>query len=401
MNKIIIAVIAVAAVVIALIAGYSLTAKQASQTAQGTVINLGTLSPNDTAIIKAFKGITVIKGGHYTFSLTNYQRVEKDFKYFAIKVSLSSPTIKKTIYLGWYLGSKSTTASLFLTPGEYNLTLGLEYLVNKSVVPVNLGNVVVEMNDSPLISVSFGIQNQPSTAQNLAFAKPVCINMGELNSGSGEFFSNSSVMSIPTGGEYLFKILHVEELEKDFETFGALVVLSNSTEEIEIPVGFSYSQPALLVLSNSIYLSPGVYKMNVSIFYNLNNSVPMSFRGTIVEVDYTPLADVNFTVGSSSQSSQLTVVQVGTGILYVKNGTAIITLHSTGSVEIEEAAILGTSYTAKMNSITPYQLTAGFDTVTINFGSSVARYIQPGGTYAIALYLSDGEVIEVSVVAQE
>ena len=350
------------------------------------------------------------KGGNYVFSLANYKGVEKDFLGFAVGITFSNSTTNETIYLGWasipLIGTKTNaTAYLFLSPGKYNLTLELTYIVNQVVTPVNFENVIVKMNNSPLISVNLGIQAQLPTFQNLAFAKPVYINMGKLNNTYGGPFSNLSIMSVPSGGEFLFEMRHTAELEKDFSSFFGIITLYNSTEKIEIPIGsmyfffFNFS-----TYNNTVYLSPGVYKMNVSIYYYLNNSVtPMSFKGTIIYLDYTPLVNVNFIVTNISSPSpfprlysQPTVTQVGTGVIY-ENGTAVVKLESTGSVDIVGASIAGTAYTANISSITPYQLTAGLNTVTINFGSIS---IQPGSTYSIELYLSDGETVLVTVVAQ-
>jgi len=94
-----------------------------------------------------------------------------------------------------------------------------------------------------------------------------------------------------------------------------------------------------------------------------------------------------------------TVTQVGTGILNVKSGTAVITLHSTGNVQIVSAMIVGTTYTANSASITGSSLSAGQNTVTINFGR-LGSDIQPGTTYQISIALSSGQTVQVAVIAQ-
>ena len=95
-----------------------------------------------------------------------------------------------------------------------------------------------------------------------------------------------------------------------------------------------------------------------------------------------------------------TVTQVGTGVLYYNgaNYVAVITLHSTGTVEIESAIIVGTSVTA--NSIVVNgngnTLTVGGNTVTIIFPASGFTPL-PGSTYQISIGLSDGATVQAAV----
>jgi len=92
-----------------------------------------------------------------------------------------------------------------------------------------------------------------------------------------------------------------------------------------------------------------------------------------------------------------TVTQVGTGTLSYSGGNyvATITLHSTGNVQIVSASIVGTPESA---SITSYQLTAGVNTVTIDFQSTNNGFNpQPGTTYQISIGLSDGATVQVAV----
>jgi len=425
MNKIIIATIAIVAVVLAVVAWYivskpspvsqtsTYTSSQPTTLTRSSIqpssvnnLNLGILYPNDLASIGTSKDITVSKGGNYTLNLTNYQGIEKDFSLFTVLMIFSNSTMNKTVFIGWgstFFIPINTSAHLFLSPGVYNLTLGVSYYVKQTVTPVDFGNISVKMGNSSLITVNFKIQTQPTTFQNLSsYVKPIFINIGELSNVSGGPFSNLSTITITSGGEYLLKMLNTTKLEKDFKAFYLWITLSNSTESISVPVGFSYFLPPTLIYNNTVYLSPGVYKMNVSIYYNLNDSVTsMSFRGTIVELGNAPLVNVSFTVTNTSTTPlpQPPVTQVGTGVIY-KNGTAVVTLHSTESVEIVSASIVGTTYTANTSSITNYQLTAGINTVTINFGSSVDQYLQPGTVYTISLTLSDGITVEVVVLVE-
>jgi len=69
--------------------------------------------------------------------MVNEQGVENDFYYFSMIMTLSNSTMEKEIYLGWLLltSEQNSTAYLVLSPGVYNLTLELSYIVNKSVFP--------------------------------------------------------------------------------------------------------------------------------------------------------------------------------------------------------------------------------------------------------------------------
>jgi len=92
-----------------------------------------------------------------------------------------------------------------------------------------------------------------------------------------------------------------------------------------------------------------------------------------------------------------TVTQVGTGIIYSNNGTAIITLHSTGNTQVVSASIVGTPYTG--SAVLGSSLTAGQNTVTLSFAGAAGK-LQPGTTYQISVALSDGQTVQVAVVAQ-
>ncbi|BFI75594.1 DUF973 family protein [Sulfurisphaera ohwakuensis] len=90
-----------------------------------------------------------------------------------------------------------------------------------------------------------------------------------------------------------------------------------------------------------------------------------------------------------------TVTQVGTGTISSSSGVATITLKSTGNVNIVGASIAGLQGASVATTIS---LNAGFNTVTISFGSGYN--LQPGSTYTITLSLSDGQTVQVSVIAQ-
>ena len=88
-----------------------------------------------------------------------------------------------------------------------------------------------------------------------------------------------------------------------------------------------------------------------------------------------------------------TVTEVGTGTMY-SNGTVVLTLHSTGNVNIVNAQIVGTTYSAAPAA--GASVTAGINTVTIDFSGFTP---QAGSTYTISLSLSDGQTVQASVSA--
>jgi len=91
-----------------------------------------------------------------------------------------------------------------------------------------------------------------------------------------------------------------------------------------------------------------------------------------------------------------TVTQIGTGSLTPSgNGyEAVITLHSTGTVQVVSATIVGTSDSA--TTIASPSLTIGANTVVIYFPSS-GFTPQPGSTYQISIGLSDGTTVQAAV----
>jgi hypothetical protein len=94
-----------------------------------------------------------------------------------------------------------------------------------------------------------------------------------------------------------------------------------------------------------------------------------------------------------------TVTQVGTGTLSGSSSTgyqAVITLHSTGNVQIVSATIVGTSDSVGTASITGASLSAGVNTVTITFPAD-SFTPQQGSTYQISIGLSDGATVQVAV----
>jgi len=99
-----------------------------------------------------------------------------------------------------------------------------------------------------------------------------------------------------------------------------------------------------------------------------------------------------------------TVTQVGTGTLYstTNNGQtcyiAVITLKSSGNVQIISAQILGVGVSESVGPASisnSGSLTGGTNVVTITFPANFNP--QEGSTYQISLGLSDGTTVQVAV----
>ena len=97
-----------------------------------------------------------------------------------------------------------------------------------------------------------------------------------------------------------------------------------------------------------------------------------------------------------------TVTQVGTGTLYYnstsKTYVAVITLKSSGNVQIISAQILGVGASESVGPSSIYNsgsLTGGTNVVTITFPAGFTP--QEGSTYQISLGLSDGTTVQVAV----
>lgn len=394
MNKTIIALIIAVLVIVVVIIGYLLISKPTSETrtstqiitiAQHSVINLnlGTLYPNEYATIKTAKSITVNKGGNYSFKMVN-QGVEKDFISFWLVMNLSNSTMNKMISLGWLSlpPEQNSSAYLMLSPGTYNLTLIVLYNVNESIIPLNFGDVEVDMGNISLVSVVFAIQKHPTIEQQMLSVKPIYLNITPKSSMPA---FGSTTIKITNGGEYIFQVANVTELKKYFSSIGAAITISNSTEEIKTQVQFSTFY-GFFEQNASVLLSPGTYKLHIALYYFYGfNVTPAEFNSTVIKINNIPLVNVNFII--------LPTVKAETGTIYA-NGTAVIPLWCNGYVEIVKAQIVGTNISVN----TSYRLTAGIHKVIINF--SFPYPIPPGAIYTIALTLSDGETIEVNVVSE-
>ncbi|MBB5254671.1 DUF973 family protein [Sulfurisphaera ohwakuensis] len=95
------------------------------------------------------------------------------------------------------------------------------------------------------------------------------------------------------------------------------------------------------------------------------------------------------------QSSIGPISQVGIGSLR-SNGIALVTINSQYPLQIISALLLGTNYTT--SDISPNTLNIGFNTITINFRTSLS--LMTGNIYYIQLTLSNGQTLTVAVIYQ-
>ena len=93
-----------------------------------------------------------------------------------------------------------------------------------------------------------------------------------------------------------------------------------------------------------------------------------------------------------------TVQQVGSGVLYQPSGThyyvATITLHSTGTVAIDSASIVGVDSTVV--GLSTQTLSVGANTLVITFQANDFTP-QSGSTYQISIGLGDGTTVQAAV----
>ncbi len=87
------------------------------------------------------------------------------------------------------------------------------------------------------------------------------------------------------------------------------------------------------------------------------------------------------------------VEQIGTGTI-ASNGTATFLLRTTGNTQIMSVQLAGTNDVA--SSFTPATLNVGINTVSANFKN---LDILQGSIYSLAVTLSSGETVYVTVIA--
>ncbi|WP_337721344.1 DUF973 family protein [Stygiolobus sp. CP859M] len=91
------------------------------------------------------------------------------------------------------------------------------------------------------------------------------------------------------------------------------------------------------------------------------------------------------------------VQQVGSGVLYQSGNNeyvATITLHSTGTVTIDSASIVGVDSTVV--GLSTQTLSVGPNTLVITFSANNFTP-QPGSTYQISIGLGDGTTVQAAV----
>ena len=271
---------------------------------------LGTLNPDDQAIISTSKAVTISKGGYYTFYLVNGTRFVRDFESFAIGVFLSNSTGEIKASLGWlFWPVVYNSSTVYLSPGVYNLTMEFEYAVNKSVIPMNFSGVIVELGNKSLINVDFSISTQTPVMQQPVSVKPINLNLGTLYPNASNEVSTSAIITIDKGGEYLFQFVNMSKIEGEFSAFSIGIIISNSTYHVEFSLGWLFWP--IVYYNDTIYLSPGTYNINITIYYSVySNATLTSFNGTLVGIDNTPLVNVSFVINQSTSMVAVPTVKI-------------------------------------------------------------------------------------------
>ena len=283
---------------------------KASQTSSAiTPINLylGTVYPNDQAIIFTSETITISKGGYYTFYFVNGTKFVRDFTSFAIGLFISNSTKEINASLGWLFWPITyNSSSVYLSPGTYNLTIEFAYVVNKSVIPMNFSGTIVELGNKSLVNVGFSVQTQALPVQQSVSVKPINFNLGTLYPNASKEISASETITIDKGGEYLF-IVNTSKIEGEFSAFSIGIIISNSTYRIEFSLGWLFWP--IVYYNDTIYLSPGTYNITVEIYYSVySNATPTSFNGAVVELGNTPLVKISFVITQSTTATQAIMI---------------------------------------------------------------------------------------------
>mgnify|MGYP001772498903 CR=1 FL=1 len=280
-------------------------------------LDLGTVGPNTFGVF-CTPSIPLIvgKAGTYTFYLVNTQDLENDFPDFIFNITVNN----KNVTLGWFtiFGFKQyyTTGSIYLLPGEYNLSITLVYDSSLSVNSTNFNLPVIELGYGStiykLVDIELSLNNQ--TPQIKLQTNPSIINTTTLNLGTIKSFNSGSatdltVIQINKGGYYTFYLLNFPEIENDFLKFEITLEISNKTTSNELVFGEGILLDFITLGASyqkyTIYLSPGRYSLYISLqYYSIyDGSEPVTFNNTMIGLGYGstvyPLLNVSFTLQPS------------------------------------------------------------------------------------------------------
>ena len=278
--------------------------------------NLGTIAPNTGGSFTTPPILlTLNEGGKYTFYLVNTQELGRLFSNFYVTLTLSNSTIYKTYYLGGLTSLNELTtnsnASVYLSPGTYELCIELQYAVHSIVSSTSFNGTFLAIGNSSvkyaIANTIFNIQSQAKQVQ--LQTNPSIVNVTNFNLGiltpnaSGTVYSLTKII-INKGGYYSFYLTNAQELEKEFFGFYVILGLVNSTT-FEIHT-MGWLEPYGPFYDNvTVYLSPGIYELNTSVVYTVFSIVaPTTFNGTFLAFGNSSamyeLANVSFTIQSSS-----------------------------------------------------------------------------------------------------
>jgi len=288
-----------------------------------TNFNLGTITPNNGGSFTTPPILMTVKeGGNYTFYLINTQELGKLFSNFYVSLTLTNSTIYNTYSLGGLTSLNELTtnskASVYLSPGTYELSVELQYAVHSIVSPTTFNGTFLAFGNSSVkyavANVDFNIQSQPKQVQlqkNPSIVNVTNFNLGKLTPNANGTVAALTKITINKGGYYSFYLTNSQELEKEFSSFSIIFSIVNSSLFYEIHL-MGWLTPFGPFYNNvTTYLSPGVYEINISVVYDVQSIVsPTTFNGTFLAFGNSSVmyeaANVSFTIQTTSSSSTQT-----------------------------------------------------------------------------------------------
>jgi len=300
--------------------------------------NLGTITPNTGGSFTPPPILlTVNEGGNYTFYLVNTQELGKLFSNFYLTFVLSNSTMHNLYSLGGLTSLTNTNVSVYLSPGTYELSMELTYAVQSIVSPTSFNGTFLAIGNSSvkyaIANVIFNIQSQTKQLQLKTNPSAINFNLGILTpNASGKVHASTQII-INKGGYYSFYLTNAQELEKEFFGFSIIFTFINQTTAGLYAMG--WLTPYGPFYDNvTVYLSPGVYELNISVVYTVSSIVaPATFNGTFLAFGNSTamyeLANASFTINSSnitqtSTSSTVMTQPINDAILPERNSYILL-----------------------------------------------------------------------------
>ena len=307
-----------------------------------TTLDLGTISNHAFGLLYTPSiPLIVGKAGTYTFYLVNIQDLEKDFPDFIINMSING----KHVALGWlkvFGVTQYTTSSIYLSPGEYNLSMVVNYVSSLTVNSTNFDLPVVELGYGPtiykLINIELSLSNQTPQIKlqtNPSIINTTTLNLGTIsNSGSATDLTN---ITIKEGEYYTFWLLNFPKINNDFLNFVIILQISNETMTHKLLFGecplFEFADSGALYQKYTMYLSPGTYSLYISLQYEplyIGNKT-VTFNETMIGLGYGstvyPLLNVSFSLQplqSTFAPEEGMLMNPHPGISFINTNFAII-----------------------------------------------------------------------------